>query len=175
MPTTFHLRVWTRFLAPVEDVWALKTDPDAIMAEFRPLHSFVLKDADAVRRALGGAVPTEIAASLRLGRLIPIAWPSRVEAAVKGESFRDTSTNALFSRWEHDHVFEVTPDGCRYLDAITFTSTLPAQKATAIVVKRLFEHRHAVAAKRLPTDPEATAVSVLRVLVEAEDEAAAAS
>lgn len=167
MATTFHLRVWTRFLAPVEDVWKLKTDPASIMAEFRPYASFCL-DENAVREAMAGHVPVDMKASLRLGRMLPVAWPSRLESVKPNLSFRDTSTNRLFSRFEHDHLFEPTPDGCRYVDAVTFTSTVPAQKITAILTKRLFEHRHMVAARSLPTDPQATGVSVLRVLVEAE-------
>lgn len=168
MATTFQLRVWTRFLAPVADVWALKTDPAAIQAEFRPWMAFCLPEGDALARALAGNVPTDLACSLRLGRVLPVAWPARVESAVKHQSYRDTSTNKLFSRFEHDHLFEVTPDGCRYVDAVTFTSTAPAQKVFAIATQRLFQHRHTVAAKRLPTDPQATAISVLRVLVEEE-------
>lgn len=167
MATTFHLRVWTRFFAPVEDVWKLKTDPAAIMAEFRPYSSFCIDDAG-LREALGGKVPVDLKASLRLGRMLPVAWPLRLESVKVNASFRDTSANRLFSRFEHDHIFEPTVDGCRYIDAVTFTSTVPAQKITAILTKRLFEHRHAVAAKALPTDPQATGVSVLRVLVEAE-------
>lgn len=168
MPTTFHLRVWTRFLAPLEDVWKLKTDPAAIAAEFRPYHSFSMND-EAIRAALGGDVPADIPASFRVGRMVPIAWPIHLAAAQHHVSYRDTSTNQLFSRFEHDHLFEVTPDGCRYIDAVTFVSTVPAQKLTAILLKRMFEHRHAVAARALPTDPQATGISVLRVLVEAEE------
>ncbi len=169
MSTTFHLRVWTRFLAPVEDVWRIKTDPAALAAEFKPYAAFSF-DAAGLSRALAGDVPVELSARLRLGQLLPVAWPIRLESAVLHTSYRDTSVNRLFSRFEHDHLFETTPDGCRYIDAVTFVSTLPAQKATAILTKRLFEHRHAVAAGLLPTDPQATAISVLRVLVEDEDE-----
>ncbi|MDP2308158.1 MAG: hypothetical protein Q8P18_19215 [Pseudomonadota bacterium] len=168
MATTFQLRVWTRFLAPREDVWALKTDAAAIEAEFRPWMSFCLPKGDELARALGGAAPVDLPCTLRIGRVLPIAWPARLESAVLHESFRDTSTNALYSRFEHDHLFEVTPDGCRYIDSVTFTSTSPAQKWFAIATQRLFQHRHTVAAKRLPTDPQATAISVLRVLVEEE-------
>jgi ligand-binding SRPBCC domain-containing protein len=171
MATTFHLRVWTRFFAPVEDVWALKTDPAAIQAEFRPYSAFSIQDGDALRRALGGALPADLSAALRLGHLLPVAWPIHLASAVKNTSFRDTSTNALFTRFEHDHLFEPTPDGCRYVDAVTFTSKAPAQKLFAIGMQRLFQHRHAVAATRLKTDPQATGVAVLRVLVEAEDAA----
>ncbi len=168
MATTFHLRVWSRFFAPVEDVWALKTDPAALQAEFRPWMTFALPDGAALTRALAGELPATLDGSLRLGRVLPFAWPVRIESAVKHKEYRDTSTNALYSRFEHDHLFEVTPDGCRYVDAVTFTSKAPAQKLFAIATQRLFVHRHTVAAKRLPTDPQATAVSVLRVLVEEE-------
>ena len=166
MPTTFHLRVWTRFLASAEDVWALKTDPSAIGAEFGPLASFRFTDPAAVSRALAGEAPVDVPARFGPVGMPLIAWPARIEAVEPGKSFRDTSTNALFSRWEHDHLVEATPDGCRYIDAITFVSTTPTQKLTAIVTQRLFQHRHAVAARRLPTDPQATGVAVLRVLVE---------
>jgi hypothetical protein len=53
-------------------------------------------------------------------------------------------------------------------------SRSPLQKLSAIATQRVFQHRHAVAAKRLPTDPQATGVAVLRVLVEGEEDAAAA-
>lgn len=169
MATTFQLRVWTRFLAPVESVWALKIQPATIQAEFRPLLSLGLPHGDALGRALAaGAAPADLACSVRFGRVLPVAWPCRIESVVKLQSYRATSTNALFSRFEHDHLFEATPDGCRYIDAVTFTSTVPAQKVFAIATQRLFQHRHTVTARRLPTDPQATAVSVLRVLVEEE-------
>lgn len=169
MATTFHLRVWTRFLVPVEEVWARKTDPTALAAEFRPYASFCFADETAVRRAFAGDVPATLDATLRLGRALPFKWPIQVESVVPRSSIREVSSGRLFSRWEHDRLFEPTPDGCRYVDAITFTSTSPAQKITAILTKRLFEHRHKVAAATLASDPEATGVAVLRVLVEAED------
>ena len=64
MATTFHLRVWTRFFAPLEDVWALKTDPAAIQAELQPWSSFSIKDGDALRRA-------DLVVGARLQRWVP--------------------------------------------------------------------------------------------------------
>ena len=170
MSTTFHLRIWTRFLAPVEDVWRIKTDPARIDAEFRPYAGFAMAEDAALARLLASGTPGELKGTFKLGRALPIAWPVRVEAVVPNVSFRDTSTNRLFTRFEHDHLFEPTPDGCRYVDAVTFTSTVPLQKVAAITLQRVFQHRHRVAAALLPTDPEATGVAVLRVLVEDEDE-----
>lgn len=175
MPTAFHLRVWTRFLAPRERVWLQKTDPAALAEEFRPYARFTVADRDALARALHGEVPQDVAARLLPGGLPPgVPWPLHVDRFEVGRMYRDTSVNALFSRFEHEHLFEDTKDGCRYTDAVTFVPTLPLQKATAIAVQRFFQHRHRVAARRLATDPQATGVAVLRVLVEADPEGEAA-
>jgi ligand-binding SRPBCC domain-containing protein len=167
MGTTFHLRVWTRFLAPVEDVWRLKTDPEALAAEFLPYVSFRVDDAESYVRAFAEGRAVEAA-----GRLCPrgwpvgVRWPMRLESVDPGTSYRDSSTNRLYTRFEHTHLFEPTPDGCRYVDAVTFTPALPAQKLAAILTRRFFVHRHRVAAGRLRADQQATGTSVLRVLVE---------
>lgn len=170
MPTTFHLRVWTRFLAPVEAVWAQKTDPAAIQAEFAPWASFRLADVDGLKRALAGEVPASLKATFRpAGFPIGFDWPITIDQCVPGERFRDRSVNRLYSRFEHEHVIESTPDGCRWIDILTFVPTAPLQKLAAIATRRMFIHRHAVAARRLPSDPQATGIGMLRVLVEAEE------
>lgn len=157
--TTFHLRVWTRYFASVEQVWAFKTDPRRLAEEFRPYLIFLLRDTDALRRAWHGE-PGEVRA-----RLLPlgVCWPLRVEEVDAPHRFRDTSQNRLYARFEHEHIFEPTPDGCRYIDVVTFTPTLPLQKLTAILTRRLFVHRHRVAARHLPADARTVGTSVLRV------------
>ena len=42
----WRLRVWTRFRASPEEVWAIKTDPDALAAEFRPFGYFSLSETE---------------------------------------------------------------------------------------------------------------------------------
>lgn len=165
MPITrFHLRVWTRFFASPEEVWRVKTDPATVEAEFLP-HRFRLgAPAD-----LSGALepPVHLDASIAFFGLPPaLRWPSEIVEWVPGERFRDRSENLLFREFDHLHLLEPTPDGCRYVDAVTFTPALPAQKLTAILTRRLFLARHRAAATRLPADPQATAVGVLRVLLE---------
>ncbi len=165
MSTTFHLRVWTRFFAPPEAVWALKSDPVAIEAEFPLWAPFSIGDKAALLAGLGGALPVSMQ-----GRIGPLAWPYTVDELEPGRRFRDVSTNALFSRWEHQHIVEATPDGARYIDAVTFTPALPGPKFVAIAVKQLFVARHQAAARKLPADALTVGVHVLRVLIE--DEAA---
>ena len=163
MATCFHLRVWTRFLAPVEEVWRIKTDLGLLSAEFGPIFAF---------RAGSGAMPPHpferaplsTKASFGLS-LLPfgIPWPLELTESEPMRRYVDTSQNLLYREWRHEHLFEPTPDGCRYMDAVTFIPALPAQKLAAILTRRVFLHRHLRAAKHLPADPQATAVGVLRV------------
>ena len=170
MPTAFLLRVWTRFFASPEEVWAAKTDPVALAKEFRPYLSFSA-DAEAMSRAFQSGVPTDIPAKLRpLGLPLGISWPVRIGEVRRPELYSDTSENKIYSRFSHVHSIEVTPDGCRYIDAVTFAPRA-FPKATALLTERLFRHRHRVSAKSLSADPQATGVTVLRVLIEEEVEA----
>ncbi len=167
MATTFLLRTWTRFFATPDEVWKLKTDPAALAAEFQPYMGFRL-DPKALVSAFNGGAPAKIAARLRPLHLpYGIGWPIELSAADPPVRFVDSSVNSVFSRFQHEHLFEVTPDGCRYIDAVTFTPRYLA-KASAILTRRMFVHRHRVAARALKADPQVTGVSVLRVLVEEE-------
>lgn len=162
--TSFRLRVWTRFLAPLDEVWRVKTDPDAISAELQP-HFFRIADDS---RPLLSAVeppelPVQLGTSFRLYGLVPLAWPTRIEEYEPRRRFTDTCTNALYRHFRHTHLFEETPDGCRYIDDVVFTPALPTQKLAAILTRRTFETRHVNAARLLPSDPQATGVAVLRV------------
>jgi ligand-binding SRPBCC domain-containing protein len=164
--TTFRLRVWTRYFSTVEEVWAVKTDPACVAAEFRPWLHFTSDSADELVAAVRGGGSTTASA-----RLLPLGvrWPIHLTGSTPGEQFSDTSVNALFSRFEHTHVFEPTPDGCRYIDDVVFTPALPAAKLTAILTRRLFVHRHRVASQRLSPDDRTIGTSVLRVLLEEEE------
>lgn len=168
--TTFHLRVWTRFFDPVERVWAVKTDPDVMRSEFPPFFAFDVRDPDALRAAFEAGQPVEVAGRFGTRMLGParLPWPVRLEAVEPLRRFRDTSDNAMFKRFEHEHVFQETVDGTRYIDAVTFTPRLPAAKATAILLQRVFIHRHRVAARHLQPDARTVGTSVLRVLGEDE-------
>jgi ligand-binding SRPBCC domain-containing protein len=164
--TTFHLRVWTRFFDPLERVWAVKTDPDVMRAEFPPGFSFDVDDPAALKRAFDAAEAVTV--SGRFGALLlgpgRLPWPVRLEAVEPLRRYRDTSENALFTRFEHEHLFQETVDGTRYIDAVTFTPRLPAAKATAILMQRVFAHRHRVAARHLQPDTRTVGTAVLRVL-----------
>jgi ligand-binding SRPBCC domain-containing protein len=162
--TTFHLRVWTRFFEPPERVWALKTDPAALAAEFPAWAPFSVGDPAAFQGALAAARPHEGA-----GRLGPLPWPVALTAVQPGRGFTDTSSNALYSWWQHEHILEPTADGTRYIDAVTFTPRLPA-KLSAILTQRFFVARHQRAATRLAADARTVGVSVLRVWDPEEDE-----
>jgi ligand-binding SRPBCC domain-containing protein len=158
--TQFKLRVWTRFYAPPDDVWRLKTDPKHLQAEFRPYFYLHVPDSKGLVEAFAAGAPGHFD-----GRLIPpgVSWPIELETVERPSRYADSSSNALFPMFQHDHRIQTTDDGCRYIDEVIFSTSLPAQKLVAIMLQRLFVHRHRVAARKLPTDLKATAVSVLRV------------
>ena len=165
--TAFRLRVWTRYFTTPAAVWAYKTDPERIQAELRPWLSLRLADPDALRAALtAGQTALETTA-----RLTPpgIAWPLQIQLVTPGACFEDRSENALFSRFEHRHTVEETPDGSRYIDDVVFQPRLPAAKLAAILTQRLFVHRHRVAAQHLPADARTVGTSILRVLIEEQE------
>ena len=165
MPTTFHLRVWTRYFDSLDKVWAVKTDPDLLEKEFPCGFAFKVDDPDALSHCIqnGGSVQTS--GTLGVAR---IAWPISLESIEPGKRFKDTSSNALFSRFEHEHIFEETSDGTRYIDSVTFTPKTPAPKFAAILTKNLFVKRHKRAASHLNADERTIGAHVLRVMVEEE-------
>lgn len=160
--TTFRLRVWTRFLAPVAEVWRIKTEGPSLRGEFPAWLPFRVDDEAALERAFSACEPCEVRGSLGLG----IPWPLRLEAVEPGVRYRDSSQNALYRRFEHEHIFEPTRDGCRYIDDVIFEPALPAAKALALSTLWLFQGRHRRAARLLPVDPQSVGTGVLRVLVE---------
>ncbi|MCB9779415.1 MAG: hypothetical protein H6742_12685 [Alphaproteobacteria bacterium] len=165
----WRLRVWTRFHETPDRVWAMKVDPERIRDEFRPWLRFSLPD-DVLDRGLRGELPVSFDA-----RLTPpgLAWPGRLVAIQDGVSFVDESENRLMAAWRHEHTVEPTGDGCRYIDDVQFSprGPLPAlhvAHATAL----LFRHRHLRFARGLDHDARATAVIVLREVLDEEQGAA---
>ncbi len=162
----FHLRVSTRFKAPLEEVWALKTDPEKLRQEFQPWLHLSVADAPALAQALQGkGLPRTIDC-----RIWGLPWPIEVTECSPGARFCDRSENALFDLWEHEHRFEQASDAAFYLDAVTFTPRWGPPHLVARAVEALFVHRHRKAAQQLPTDQKATAVSMLRELIEVEED-----
>lgn len=162
--TTFHLRVWTRFFEPPGRVWASRTDPASLPAEFPAWAPFSLADPAGLAAAIADARPLETR-----GRLGLVAWPIALTAVEPGVAVSDMSVNALFNRWEHELRVEPTRDGARCIDVVTFTPRL-APKASAVLTQRLFVQRHARAAAGLSADGRTVGVSVLRVWDQDEDE-----
>ncbi|MDP6932127.1 MAG: hypothetical protein QGG40_04385 [Myxococcota bacterium] len=164
MPTTFRLRVWTRFLAPVDEVWKLKTDPAALACESAPYLRLRVKQPDQFDQMMSGENREPVEAKLcLLGLPVGLPYKGQLIEYSSGEYFRDEGRTPLYTQFEHGHFFEETPDGTRYIDEVVFTPALPMAKLSAVLTEKLFVHRHKVAAERLPTDIKATGVSVLRV------------
>jgi ligand-binding SRPBCC domain-containing protein len=164
----FHLRVSTRFFASPEEVWALKTDPDRLRDEFRPWLHLSVDDPTALADALQGVgLPRTVQA--RIGMVLP--WPIEVTACERGQHFTDLSPgNVIFDHWVHRHEVQVASDAVRYMDAVTFSSQWGPPHLVARMVERLFVHRHRRAARNMQTDEKATAVSMLRELLDVQSD-----
>lgn len=158
----YHLRVSTRFFAPLADVWRVKTDVDKLEQELAPWLRARL-DRDQLQRGLRGqdVGPIDIQ-FLALGVIPAPAWELTLTEFRERQEFVDTSTNALFEHWEHRHIVQEASDGVRYVDAITFTPRRRPTRWAARLVEELFIHRHKRAAREFETDPRATAVAFLR-------------
>lgn len=168
----WRLRVWTRFLAPLDQVWQVKTDLAFARQEFWPCFDFRVDDPDGLRDAVrGGDAPRGFEA-----RLWPwgLRWHTELVESVPMQRFTDSSRNRLFASFEHQHIFEATADGTRYIDDVCFAPApgLPP-RLVARLTARLFAHRHKQAGKHLPHDERATGVVVLREVLPDEGRAGA--
>jgi hypothetical protein len=141
-------------MATPEQVWNAKTDPAALLREFKPFFTLTVPDPAALARAIRGDAPQRFDARLGgpLG-LLTIPWPMRIDSSTPITSYQDSSTNLLYSAFHHTH--RVQPSGKHrvcYTDEVVFTPRLRPSILTAYTTRALFLHRHAQAAKELDLD-----------------------
>lgn len=160
---TFRLRVSTRYRETPEVVWAQKTDPEAIMAEFPPWVPFrVTRPAD-LRAALADGAE-RVRSPARLG-LLP--WEVQLTMLEPGRAFEDRATTALFDLYVHTHRLQPVDDGTHYLDDLWFAPRV-APELVARILRRTFVARHRRAARSLAADPLTVGHAVLRHVLEDE-------
>ena len=154
--------MWTRFRASPEEVWAIKTDPDALAAEFRPFGYFSLSETE--RSMMRAAFSEASSCALRL-RIPPfgLEWPMNIDVVENHRIYRDRSSNRIFKEWSHYHRIEPSSDGALYVDEVVFVSALPGDRRLAKLTKSLFVHRHKMAARSLPTEFGTVGVAMLRL------------
>jgi hypothetical protein len=150
----WSLTVRSTYMATPEHVWNAKTDPAALLREFRPFFTLTVPDPNALAQAMRGDSPQQFEA--RLGGpigLLTIPWPMRIDASTPITSYRDSSENLLYSAFHHTH--RVQPSGRHrvcYTDEVVFTPRIRPSILTAHTTRALFLHRHAQSAKELELD-----------------------
>ncbi|MCB9760271.1 MAG: hypothetical protein H6739_10585 [Alphaproteobacteria bacterium] len=167
MARQYHLRCWTRFRAPADEVWAYKTNAANLDAERAPLLRLALPDPVALTQALRGLGSQPLDGRLWWGGVLPgPRWPVqvRVDPADPHRITETSPDNPLFQEWTHVRTLEEAADAVRYMDAVTFAPRLPATRLVARAVEELFIHAHKQSARRFETDARATAVAMLRVV-----------
>ena len=171
MPVRFHLRVSTRFYAPLEEVWKAKTDVDHLEAELHPWLRATL-DKDQLRAGLRGeGIPRSLPIRFWGLGVVPLPeWPLELVEYEDNKRFVDTtSENPLFHEWEHRHNIQEASDAVRYWDEITVSPRYGPPRLVARTVERLFKHRHRKTAEKFDTDARATAIAQLRVAFDVEE------
>jgi len=171
MPVRFHLRVSTRFYAPLEDVWRAKTDVDQLENELHPWLRATLNKDDLQAGLRGEGIPRSLPVRFWGLGVVPFPdWPLELVKYEHNRIFVDTTReNPLFHEWEHRHNIEEASDAVRYWDAITFSPKWGPPHLVARSIERLFRHRHRKTAAMFETDARATAISQLRVMFDVEE------
>ncbi len=88
--------------------------------------------------------------------LSPLPWLARHRAEIPGQIFIDLQARGPFAYWQHQHLFEALPDGCRLCDRVEYHLPLAplsnlAQPMIATELERMFAYRHRVTASDLLT------------------------
>lgn len=166
MPARFHLRCSTLFQASAEEVWAFKTNAKHMQDEFKPfLHADPSPAEAAFHRLKQGMLPVRYTLNSTLLGWVPLGdWPVEIQIFEPHRRFVDTSQNAAFSYWRHEHRLEESEGGIRYVDQVDFTPRSGPHRWIAAGLRELFLHRHRRAARHLLSIPRATAIATLREL-----------
>lgn len=136
--------------APADAVWARAVTFDGINDEFAPLLRMT------VPRGLGAAslAAAEPGAALGrswllLGGLLPVEWDDMRLAEIGSRRFRERSSMASMSRWEHERTVEPAGTGaCVLTDLLGFELRRPlrwipgAGWLSERIVRAVFAHRH---------------------------------
>jgi len=167
---TWKLSVWTRYAAPVDEVWRLKTDVHFLADELGPWLRLRADDPNQLQQALrhtgGGVYSGRMAGPLGL---VGLRWPLEVRSSEPLVAYCDSSSNLLYAHFEHRHLFQPTDDDhVRYVDEVVFTPALRPDRLWARLTERTFVRRHHRAARHLAVDPGVVGISVLRQLTRAE-------
>ena len=79
---------------------------------------------------------------------LPLQWVA-LHSRVSPNGFMDTQLSGPFAAWQHQHLFQPTPEGCKLLDVIDFTLPLEPLSRIALPlvladVREMFAYRHRV-------------------------------
>ncbi len=131
--------------APIEAVWRRVTSFDGIRDELAPWLSMSVprgaEHLDVTTVPLGESIGRSW---ITLLGVLPVDYDDLTIIALEpGRSFHERSTMLSASRWEHERVLTPVRGRTQVADRLTFVSRLPLGGSLhAIIVRRLFAHRH---------------------------------
>lgn len=139
-----HVEIASSVAAPPETVWPIVSTFAGVNAELMPLCK--MREPAALRgRTLESYEPGERAACwLLAGGVIPFdRHLLGLESITPGQGFVEESTSWVQRRWRHERTLTPAGEGTRVVDRLTIVPRMRfAAPLAAVVVGRIFEHRH---------------------------------
>jgi hypothetical protein len=162
----WKLIVWTRFRAPLQQVWDVASDPSEVAACCPPGVRWEISDPEGLRRACQHGSERVFPSRWRVaGRVID--WPVKVVEAHEGQRFTLQSDTPWFEGLVHRHRFERAIGGhTRFVDELVLAPTAAPARVWVEAARALRVATHKRLARRLAADPETTGASRLYWLEE---------
>jgi hypothetical protein len=148
--------ITTELAASAEHVWARVTGVEGVNDELMPVMRMT------VPRGLENATLEQLPLGEPAGRswvllfgLLPVDYDDlTIAERGPGSRFLERSTMLTQASWSHERTVEPVAGGCRVTDHLRWRGRIPPLGAMyAIVVPRLFRHRHRRLAKRFGVVP----------------------
>ena len=136
--------------ATPQAAWAWITSVKGISAELAPvLRMSVPPGIDSLADVAFKPGQALFRSTVYLFGVIPVDYSDLTLLALNpGVGFIEQSPMGSMRSWRHERSVETAADGCVVMDVLTFEPRF-AKRLSAWMVRRLFEHRHAVLRRRL--------------------------
>ena len=145
MPGPIEFEVASALDAPIEEVWRHATTMKGVNFELHPfLHMTSGRDHRVLPTKVIPGAPV-FRSWLLAFRVLPFDRHAlALDHVDEGEGFVEESTSWLQRRWRHERRLAVAGNGgCMVTDRLVVEPRLrPARPIVALLVRKLFEHRH---------------------------------
>ena len=125
------------------------------------------QQVELVRKVGGLETGSEVEFKMKLGPVWK-TWLARHTDYEEGRLFRDIQIEGPFAAWDHQHIFEDAPEGCRYIDRIVYSAPLSLDFFSGSIngeLDRAFLYRHQTLLNDLSAAKQSQLKSPKRILI----------